>query len=91
MRVLILAALLFLPVHFTPSAHAEGGEDGDSPEPEQSSQSAAHSKSKKPAQKGVTKSEKETDGSTAPNRFEADTVIKSQYKHEGEQLEVDPD
>ena len=27
----------------------------------------------------------------APNRFEADTVIKSQYKLDGKQLEVDPD
>jgi hypothetical protein len=83
MRVLILAALLLLPI----LVHAEGGEDGDSPEPAQSSQTASHSKSKRPA----VKSEKETDGTTAPNRFEADTVIKSQYKHEGEQLEVDPD
>ncbi len=34
---------------------------------------------------------KETEGTTAPNRFEADTVIKSQYKLNGEPLEVDPD
>jgi hypothetical protein len=34
---------------------------------------------------------KETEGTTAPNRFQADTVIKSQYKLDGEQLEVDPD
>jgi hypothetical protein len=85
MRVLILAALLLLPT----LSHAEGGEDGDSPEPDQSA--AVHSKSKRPPQKGGVKSEIETDGTTAPNRFEADTVIKSQYKHEGEQLEVDPD
>jgi hypothetical protein len=85
MRVLTLtvfwAALLLLPI----LSHAEGGEGGDSPEPTQSA--AAHTKSKK----AVEKREKETDGTTAPNRFEADTVIKSQYKHEGEQLEVDPD
>jgi hypothetical protein len=36
-------------------------------------------------------SDKETDGTEAPNRFEADTVIQSQYQLHGEHLEVDPD
>jgi hypothetical protein len=44
----------------------------------------------KPKAKGIRR-EKETEGTEAPNRFEADTVIKSQYKFNGEQLEVDPD
>lgn len=35
--------------------------------------------------------EKETDGTQAPNRFEADRVIRSQYELNGQQLEVDPD
>jgi hypothetical protein len=39
----------------------------------------------------VNKGDKETDGTTAANRFQAETVIKSQYKLDGEQLEVDPD
>jgi hypothetical protein len=47
----------------------------------------SHSKSTRKVSPG----EKETDGTTAANRFEADTVIKSQYKLNGEQLEVDPD
>ena len=34
---------------------------------------------------------KETEGTTAPNRFEADTVVKSQYRLDGQPLEVDPD
>ena len=34
---------------------------------------------------------KDADGTTAPNRFEAETVIKSQYTLEGKTLEVDPD
>jgi hypothetical protein len=34
---------------------------------------------------------KETEGTTAPNRFETDSVIKSQYHLDGEPLEVDPD
>jgi hypothetical protein len=41
--------------------------------------------------KGNRAREKETEGTEAPNRFEADTVIKSQYKLNGEPLEVDPD
>lgn len=35
--------------------------------------------------------EKEAEGTQAPNRFEADTVIKSQYQLDGQPLEVDPD
>jgi hypothetical protein len=34
---------------------------------------------------------KEADGSAAPNRFEAETVIKSSYTLDGKPLEVDPD
>ena len=41
--------------------------------------------------KGNRAREKETEGTEAPNRFEADTVIKSHYKLNGEPLEVDPD
>jgi len=35
--------------------------------------------------------EKETEGTEAADRFEADTVIKSKYHLDGQQLEVDPD
>ncbi len=35
--------------------------------------------------------EKDAEGSKAPNRFEADPVIHSDYQHEGQKLEVDPD
>ncbi|OFZ83205.1 MAG: hypothetical protein A2583_01985 [Bdellovibrionales bacterium RIFOXYD1_FULL_53_11] len=35
--------------------------------------------------------EKEAEGTKAANRFEADPVIKSRYRHGGEPLEVDPD
>ena len=35
--------------------------------------------------------EKETDGTEAADRFEANTVIKSHYEQNGEALEVDPD
>lgn len=51
-----------------------------------------HKTSKKKVKaKGSAKREKETEGTEAPNRFEADTVIKSQYQQDGKQLEVDPD
>lgn len=35
--------------------------------------------------------EKEAEGTEAADRFEADTVIKSKYRLNGESLEVDPD
>jgi len=35
--------------------------------------------------------EKEAEGTKAPNRFEAEIVIKSQYTLDGQPLEVDPD
>ncbi len=38
-----------------------------------------------------SRAETEAEGTEAPNRFEADTVIKSRYQLNGEQLEVDPD
>ena len=41
--------------------------------------------------KGMKIREKETEGTEALNRFEADTVIKSQYQLGGTPLEVDPD
>ncbi len=41
--------------------------------------------------KGKRVREKEAEGTEAPDRFKADTVIKSQYKLHGEPLEVDPD
>jgi hypothetical protein len=46
---------------------------------------------KKAKAKGSATREKETEGTEAPDRFEADTVIKSQYQLDGKQLEVDPD
>jgi hypothetical protein len=50
---------------------------------------AAPAPKPKKVRRGVR--EKEAEGTQAPNRFEADTVIKSQYKLDGQPLEVDPD
>lgn len=45
----------------------------------------------KKTSKGKRVREKEAEGTEAPDRFEADTVIKSKYRLNGEPLEVDPD
>lgn len=41
--------------------------------------------------KGKAPREKETEGTEAPDRFQADAVIKSEYELDGKKLEVDPD
>ena len=41
--------------------------------------------------KGRRGLDKDTEGTKAPNRFQGDSVIKSQYHFNGEPLEVDPD
>ncbi len=70
-------------------AHAE-----ESPQ-DSESQTVEKSTTKKVAQKkakgGKGTREKDADGSEAPDRFKADTVIKSQYKLNGQPLEVDTD
>jgi len=67
-----------------PAAQSQDDGDGDStpPPPQQKKRTSK-------GRRGVDR--KETEGTTAANRFEADTVIKSQYKLNGEPLEVDPD
>lgn len=76
----------------TATAHAEG-EDGETSPPQQQvvDTKAPAAPKKKLRPKGNATREKETEGTEAPDRFEADTVIKSQYKLDGKQLEVDPD
>jgi hypothetical protein len=49
----------------------------------------APKKSRNP--KGKHSRDTEAEGTEAQNRFQADTVIKSKYQLNGEQLEVDPD
>jgi hypothetical protein len=41
--------------------------------------------------KGRRREQKETEGTEAPGRFEADTILKSTYQLDGQSLEVDPD
>jgi hypothetical protein len=74
-------------------------EEGDSVSEAQSTEKANDQANdqavvKKPVKKakgGKGTREKDTDGTEAPDRFKADTVIKSQYKLNGQPLEVDPD
>lgn len=47
--------------------------------------------SKARSAKGKRSREKEIEGTEARDRFQADTVIKSKYQLNGDQLEVDPD
>ncbi|MBS1961659.1 MAG: hypothetical protein JST04_05555 [Bdellovibrionales bacterium] len=41
--------------------------------------------------RGRRREQKETEGTEAPGRFEADTILKSPYSVGGQPLEVDPD
>ena len=41
--------------------------------------------------RGKRREQKETEGTEAPERFEADTILKSPYSVDGQPLEVDPD
>jgi hypothetical protein len=76
-------------------AWAEPGDLSEAPttaasaQPSQTPRGKRRSVNKKA--KGNRVREKETEGTEAPDRFEADTVIKSQYKLDGKPLEVDPD
>src|SRR6185295_5184196 len=63
-----------------PAAEFSGESEEDQPKP----------KAKK-SSKGKRRSEKDAEGTQAPDRFEADTVPKSRYQLNGEHLEVDPD
>jgi hypothetical protein len=67
---------------------SEGADSAAEPiEPTRKS-SASQSRSRK---KGGQPREKDTEGTEAPDRFQADTVIKSEYELDGQKLEVDPD
>ena len=49
------------------------------------------SKKKSEVRKAKRGEVKETEGSTAPERFEGNTILKSQYTLDGQSLEIDPD
>lgn len=61
------------------------GADGESAIPKPRSAKGARSS------KGRHPREKDTEGTEARNRFQADPVLKSKYELNGQPLEVDPD
>jgi hypothetical protein len=81
----VLVGALFL--NTVRAVVADEGDDGDS----EAAPATAHHKGNFGRERVNKGENKETDGTTAANRFQAETVIKSQYKLDGEQLEVDPD
>lgn len=80
--------LFAVPVFSEPAAPAPPTVSPSTPE-------ASGKEADKPRQartvKGKRFREKETEGTEARNRFQADTVLKSKYEHNGQPLEVDPD
>lgn len=72
------------------TAHSVFADEGDDGDVEAAPPVTSHRKGNFSRER-VNKGDKETDGTTAANRFQAETVIKSVYKLDGEQLEVDPD
>jgi hypothetical protein len=71
------------------AAHADDEAENAGPAPTTVQQTPKVSVKK--SKGGKRTREKDADGTEAPDRFEADTVIKSQYKLNGQPLEVDPD
>ena len=80
MRFFFMLIMMLWVFGIAPSVFAE-----DEPSP------VAPPKSVKKKHSGKLSSEKEAEGTEAPNRFEADTVIKSKFQLDGQPLEVDPD
>lgn len=84
----ILAGLSFIGVPHIKAAASEGA---PSQTVFQKPKVEVRSEKKSSAAKGKRSREKEDEGTQAPQRFEADTVIKSKYELNGQSLEVDPD
>ena len=81
-------ALLAAPV----LSHAEDqAQPVTSPSKSPGNETSGETVSKSRSSKGKHPREKEIEGTEARDRFQADTVIKSKYQLNGEQLEVDPD
>ena len=96
MKTLGLAAVLLAAASVTGTTGAlafedeaipPGGGAASTQEPESAPPAAAGKKSRR----NLIPAQKDAEGTEAPNRFHADTVIKSTYKLEGKTLEVDPD
>lgn len=79
------------PAFLMPTALAESANEAVSEKASIGSQTADLPTSADKPKKKKRREQKETEGSEAPGRFEAETILKSRYQLNGEQLEVDPD
>jgi len=86
--VVLLAFALSAYAEDTQNKQAEGT---SSVAPATEAEVAPAAPKQKTKKRGKVRSEKEAEGTEAKDRFQADTVIKSQYQLDGETLEVDPD
>lgn len=59
--------------------------------PSQEVQTSPKKKRSKGSSSKRRANEKEIEGTEAPGRFEAETIIRSHYQYEGRPVEVDPD
>lgn len=99
-KLLVLVSVVLLAVGPRSVTHAEDaapvaatsavGNGSAAPAEEPSSESSESGESA-PTAGGKKYREKDIEGTQAPNRFEADPIIKSKYQLNGEPLEVDPD
>jgi len=101
----VTGLLLFLALSITPARGEDSSDqvqgpassapsefsDEDIETPELAKRTSGKPKKTGKLSQGRNVRERETDGTTAPNRFESTTVIKSRYQLNGEYLEVDPD
>lgn len=84
MSLLVLIALL------TQNGFAEEAVS-ESPAAVPASEGESSTSVQPPKKRGKRVEVKETEGTQALDRFEADTILKSQYYLNGQSLEVDPD
>jgi hypothetical protein len=91
-RALVLGVLLASEHSWAAGGESPGSAPGESSSVSAQSQPVSGSQPKTGKKKGRrSRVETEAEGTEAPNRFEADPVIKSRYQLNGEPLEVDPD
>jgi hypothetical protein len=88
---MVLSVLLAFWVSSVGAAEAEISQrpEGVSTDSSKSSDDHATASPAKKKSKGKKPREKEAEGTQAPNRFEAETFIKSRYEYNGQSLEVD--
>jgi len=86
----LIAATIIAACSWSPAVFAE--ESGGAPQAATAGDAANNDAAQKPLRKIKRMPViKDAEGTEAPNRFQAETIIKSGYSLEGKKLEVDPD